>query len=149
MEFKIFALALIFTAALAPEMIYSSYTNRPSFECPVDAFKCVLYQVTDQWKPLDEPILRKECAPGETCELLSLSTRGNNIRWLPGDIWMRAFRFEGWALYEDGQDPYPDISEPVEPGPDPEPEPVCTKVCRNRSIHGVCSGYRYICEPVA
>ena len=129
-------------------MIYSGYTNKPSFACPADAFKCVLYQVTDKWKPLDDPILREECGPGEACELVSLSTRGNYIRWLPGDIWMRAFRFEGWVLFEEGQDPYRDDPGPdPDPDPDPDPEPVCQRICRNRSIHGVCSGYRLVCEP--
>jgi len=143
-------MALLF-AAMGPTMIYSSYTNAPSFTCPTDGvtLKCALYQASDRWKPLETPILRKECAPGTTCSLISLSKPGNSIRWLPGDIWMSAYRFEGWALYEDGQNPYPVEPQPPAPTPDPEPPKVCQKVCKNMSIHGICTSYRLVCQPAS
>lgn len=148
MEYKLLAIAVIFTVAMAPQMTYSAYTNRPYFVCPDNVFQCALYQTTNRWVALDQPILRETCEPGQVCQLVSLSEKGNSIRWLPGDIWMSAFRFEGWALYEYGQNPYPDVQ--PEPQPDPEPQPeICTKVCRNRSIHGICTGYKLVCEPVA
>lgn len=141
-------MAVIFTAALAPEMAYSAYTNQPGFICP-GGLKCALYQASDRWKPLEHPILKVECLSGQKCGLVSLSKPGNSIRWLPGDIWMSAYRFEGWVLFEEGQNPYPDVTEP-EPEPEPTPDPpVCTKVCRNKSIHGICTGYKIVCETVS
>ncbi len=141
-------------AAMGPELIYSAYTNKPYFLCPVEgagwaAVKCALYQATDRWNPLETPILRQGCLPGQTCTLVSLSRPGNSIRWLPGDIWTSAYRFEGWALYEDGQNPYPPRDEkPAEPEPEPQLQ-VCEKVCRSRSIHGICTGYRLVCTAAA
>jgi hypothetical protein len=131
-----------------PELIYSSYTNTPSFYCPTTSFKCVLYQTTGRWTQLDEPILKAECGPGEVCRFTSTSRRGGFIRWLPGDLWTSAFHFDGYKLYDDN---YPVFSQPEEPEDEPaepesEPEEAqCIKQCTRKSIHGICMSYRMVC----
>jgi hypothetical protein len=135
---------------IGPELIYSRYTNQPSFKCHYNAVRCVLYQVSNKWKELETPIIRDSCIPGEICSFIKI-LRGGMIRWLPGDIWTSSAKFEGYVIYEEGQDPFNDNTTEInsnrveEPKP-PKQEKKCERICRNKSIHGICMSYIIRCE---
>jgi len=136
--------------SIAPELIYSRYTNQPSFSCPDNAIKCVLYQVTNKWKELETPIIRDECIPGEICSFVKTS-RGSMIRWLPGDIWTSSAKFEGYVINEEGKNPFDynvaeTDSKKAEDSEPPKQEKRCEKICKNKSIHGICTSYVIRCE---
>ena len=159
------ALLLVSVAfATAPELIYKDYTNRPSFYCPDDAYRCELYQLTGKFNKNITPILKASCLPATQCNFLSISNpTDQSIRWLPGDWWSIAARFEGYKVFDESPVFQPPAVHECEQSSDCAAKPnmaascidykcqyvpvtTCQRVCGRYSVHGLCMSWKKVCS---